>query len=336
MTNVTGFSFRSKFEKLLNDQNREIVIKAFEKVCQMTPFDAMNFIWKITYDPDEAKELFNQDAGTDEVIFSAEKIPSLRNELRFQYEQRNPDWLSLVVPDEIQAVYGTLVNHTDTLVANVVYEHCQFILNVSDQNTVDRVHYLLSNDNERLYFGGLRSLRFTSKEATYLKNYHTQISDLFKTLLDHKVDSSKNLPFVGLSALIENTQKDEHSNVTEEAQTDESVNVTEKVQTNEPANIPEEAQTNKHTDATNERASTKEEQELIDELLDFSHNKQKASAFTALTPEMILKNKEVFIEFWKSRDLNLLVEIHKLGFNLNEVMMKSEKIFTLLEAVDNL
>ena len=57
--------------------------------------------------------------------------------------------------------------------------------------------------------------------------------------------------------------------------------------------------------------------------------------FKALTPEELLVNKAVFEAYVYGSDMNILVEIAKCGFDLNEVIAKAEKIHNFLNAVED-
>lgn len=57
--------------------------------------------------------------------------------------------------------------------------------------------------------------------------------------------------------------------------------------------------------------------------------------FKSLTPEEILINRDVFKAYVSKNDMNILVVIANLGYDLNEVMAKTEKIQNFLLAVEN-
>ena len=60
---------------------------------------------------------------------------------------------------------------------------------------------------------------------------------------------------------------------------------------------------------------------------------QTTPQFRRIYAESIIMYRDAFIPFVMDEDWNMLLEIGKLGFDLNEVMTKKEKICIFLEAV---
>ena len=82
----TKFEFRTKFKKLLNDENYASIISAFNQFCSFDSSKALKVLWKMTYSQDTAmEEVYN--LGLDCKIIPSEKVLVLRNELRYQYEE---------------------------------------------------------------------------------------------------------------------------------------------------------------------------------------------------------------------------------------------------------
>lgn len=63
---------------------------------------------------------------------------------------------------------------------------------------------------------------------------------------------------------------------------------------------------------------------------------ESITQFKKITPEEILKSKESFKKIVESNYLNMLIDIAKLGFDLNEVVDKKEEIFRFINAAENL
>ena len=170
---------------------------------------------------------------------------------------------------------------------------------------INRLLFLLKSDKENNYYGGIRSLFFSYDEADYLKPYHVEIHDMLNALHEHYKNqcgtTSKNLPFEGLANLIEDAGMD----------------------------LPFDL----------EAVPTQTADEVIQEFLDATEPESPAeepvvviSGFLCLTAEAILANKDVFESFIKSDDLNVLFQLGQLGFDLNEVVAKKDKIIALLKA----
>lgn len=289
------FSFRSKFEKLLTDGNRQSVNSLFQQFCNMNSYYATEILWKMTYNGVEPSFDVYRELGIKEEALPSVKLSTLRNELRYQYEKLHHDFMNVYVPDECKEAFNTLAGRSDTITAAVVYEHCQ---RAYIECEVKRILFLLQSEEERNYYGGIRSLIFSRDEANYLKPFHVQIFNLFKAYCDYMQqtdDLSANKPFAGLDKLIQEARK-------------ELIGGTQKEESGE----------------------VNESQQVQDEPK--KETVQTSSEFKPLTPNEIKDHKDVFMLFLETGDLNDLVQIGKLGFDLNKVMAKKEKIRKFLQA----
>lgn len=182
--------FRSKFEKvILNDEQRHIFMSIFEDFLNHTPEEALDILWRLTYDPAEALRIFGKFGITDDFI-SYSTILSFRNELRYQYSHLYPTFLSQL-PNECKTSFISLRDNSDIVVANIVYQKCKF--NVGSNDAFSHTLYLLKHSDEKKHFGGIRSLGFNFRETSYLKEFHLRIYDLFKELLinsDYELNSN--------------------------------------------------------------------------------------------------------------------------------------------------
>jgi len=194
----TKFEFRTKFKKLMNDENSQAIIRAFEKFCSLESEDALDVLWRMTYSQDKAFEEVYK-LGMDNKMISSESFLVLRNELRYQYEKLiQPEFTSFWTEyddEKIQEAYLILEKCTDSIVASVVYDYCHEVLDkpVSD---ISRILFLLKSDKENNYFGGIRSMDFHKpEEAEYLKQYHIEIHNLLEALNTFVNEENFELPF---------------------------------------------------------------------------------------------------------------------------------------------
>lgn len=309
---TTTFAFRTKFGELINDENRSIITAAFERFCKLAPNTACYRLWRLTYvEETEVLDEVLEKFGLDSEIIPLENILLLRNELRIQYEKLHPKFLDVNAPGEkVMYAFAKLYNKTDGITAKVVYDRCLTRLySVEATTTIEGTLDLLCDDkNDKRNFGGIRSLDFNKKEAAYLKPFHMEIHALLKEM--HEYNQSqlppKNKPLAKLDTLVKEAGMElpvsvevESTEVSVETSAQESFETENEVQAEIPEKEPE----------------------------------QTVSGFICLTPEEILSKKDVFISFMENYDLNKLVEIGKLGFDLNEVMAKKELIETFLNAV---
>lgn len=182
----TNFKFRTKFKKLLNDENYSAITSAFEKFCSLDSVDAIEILWRMTYSKDKALEEVYK-LGLDSKIISPENVLALRNELRYQYEQLvQPEFLQFYRDsgETIENAFLELKECTDGIVASIVYESCDLMLCISDED-IARTLGLLEHPKENYYFGGIRSMNFNMEEAEYLKPYHIEIHNLLEAMNNH-------------------------------------------------------------------------------------------------------------------------------------------------------
>ena len=293
---IIPFTFRSKFENLITDENRPVITEAFNTFFKLLPKDACDFLWHLTYKP----SLTLEKIGLSLNIIPLENIFLLRNELRFQYKEKDPTFLNVDLAEECQEAYQELAKHSDVITAAVVYNHCEKHI----YSDVIRTLSLLSNSKENNFFGGLRSLSFSIDESNYLKPFRMEIHNLLKAMYENYQklcgsSSFTNTPFKGLAEIIEENGKDLPFTFADETPSEATAQTCAQV---EDAPSPEEpAQSNPQ------------------------HRRIYA--------ENIFMYRDTFKPFVMNEDWNMLLEIGKLGFDLNEVMAKKEKICIFLEAV---
>lgn len=302
-----AISFRNKFKKLLTEDNYETTASAFQQFCDsFTPEVAIKYLWNMTYLQGdinlEEDELF--------WFFPKENIIALRNELRFQYELRNPGFLDVQVSDECQEAFETLAKRTDAITAKVVLEHCK---NYSylDESSIERTLYLLSSDLENNVYGGIRCLAFDREAASYLQSFHMQIHDLLKALHDARrkeYASYGSNPFAELASMVDKASA-------------------ESMEDKRPASPKPACDMPKSNPKDSGDASETEDKLRI--------VVTKNSGFKELTTAQILKEEACFKEVI-GIDMSILRTLRDSGFDLNEIVDKADKIRTLLMAADEL
>lgn len=295
----TNIIFRNKFKKLIQcETEHEVFVEAFRKFLDLKPEEALDMLWKLTYAP--AINILEK-IGLYACI-SDEMFVALRNELRHQYKEIvHPDFLKVDVPENCKNAFDVLSNKSDIITAAVVYERCQYRM-YADEYAMNRLLFLLKSDKENHNFGGIRSLEFNADESTYLKQFHEQIHDLLMAMYNNVQQQNRsfqNNAFEGLDKLLEDAGMDLPFRMDDI--------VTEVPQA--PIEQPEAEQSAQ------------------------SHN---SVVYKSLTAEEIIAHKAVFASFMKDADLNILVNIGQLGFDLNEVMAKKDAISNLLKAAEAL
>jgi len=307
-TRDTKLVFRNKFAKLIQcDYEHQVFEEAFEKFFALKPEEALDMLWKLTYAPAiNILEKIGLYAGISDEMFIA-----LRNELRHQYKEVHPDFLNVDVPEECQNAFTALKNQTDDIVATIVFNHCSMHQYASEEYMIPHLSRL-QNSKENVHCGGIKGLDFNWNETSYLKQYHGLIHDLLKATYEHYQKqcgmNTSNSPFAVLGKLMENGNTDDLPFYMEK-----NVDVAPQPDAVQPETVqPETVQSETVQPAQNSGPS-----------------------FKSLTAEEIMAHKDAFASFVKDADLNILVQIGQLGFDLNEVMAKKDAISNLLKAIES-
>lgn len=169
------FPYRTKFEKVLTKDNRQLVNDGFRKFCLLQLDTAGKLLWDLDGDNAAAGAVLEY-LGLE--CIPEEYVPLLRNELRHQYERIHGKCFGTdKIPEKWKAAYVELANNTNQIIANTVLWRCQRTLE-RGVPMVERVLYLLNSDSENNYFGGLRQMGFDYHDADYLKPYHMYVHGL--------------------------------------------------------------------------------------------------------------------------------------------------------------
>lgn len=263
-----NFRFRTKFQTFVTEENQQNFLEAFEKFCSFPQERARQFLWRLTYTEWWAYALFNE-IELKSTSISSENYLSLRNELRYQYEKNNPNFLKTKVGEGAQEAQNQLARYNDPIMAYIVTLACKKYLS-KDLCNVEKTLHLLKSDLENFNFGGLRSLEFNDEEARYLLPFSMDIHDLLEALWRF-----------GFSNEETDEQKDE-------------------------------------------------------EKIDADEDNAEVFGFKPLTAEAVLANESEFEDFSFTGDMNTLMKIGSLGFDLNEVVDKKGRIYNLLIAASAL
>ena len=303
-TNEKKFNFRSKFRKYVIEENVPIITEAFEKFDTLSPDEALYFLWELTFSENSACAVIT-DLGLNSKIITPESLIPFRNELRYQYSKSHAKFLTMDVPDSCEAALVALTNATDIIVANIVNKHCHLKIHDTPE-FMSRLLFLLDSEQENNFFGGVRSLNFSMEETHYLKFFHKEIHNLMKALYESKQGGFQNKPFANLAEKLKESGVYVPEKSENEDFSDETIEEFLKIEVSVPAN-------------------NTVKQEIFEK-----------SEFKKLSLEVILLHKDIFMSFAESDDLNLMLPIGNMGFDLNEVMDKKEKIYNFIEAAEAL
>ena len=205
--------FRAKFQKQLvsiPENIRKKISSVTEKFVFSDDDSAcLDTLWLMTVNPVESVKVFGLSVDPNTIPESYEKtekevsesnaiipfslVMALRNELRYQRKQKNPSFMELYIPESCKEAFKALSNATaDPIVTVVAVNHCYEVCQSSADDSIERILFLLDNDRESLFFGGIRSLWFGRKEALVLKPYAKQLHDLLSAIYQEKLANSAN------------------------------------------------------------------------------------------------------------------------------------------------
>ena len=172
---ISKFPYHKKFEKVLNDGNRQAVDAAFEEFCSLKTNAAYRRLWHLTCDGRVIGITLEKMGLAD---WPRKNVELLRNELQYQYEKMHKGCFSTKKLIESWLIaYRALVKQVGPIVAKTVLVRCQATL-AMDRNIVWKVIGLLDNERPEYYFGGLRQMGFSYEEAHYLVHYRKYIREL--------------------------------------------------------------------------------------------------------------------------------------------------------------
>lgn len=205
--------FRAKFQKQLVSIPENICKKLSSVTTKFVLSDddsaCLDTLWLMTVDPVESVKVFGlsvdpntipesygnteKEVSESNAIIPFSLVMALRNELRYQRKQKNPSFMELYITESCKEAFKALSNATaDPIVTVVAVNHCYEVCQSSADDSIERILFLLDNDKESLFFGGIRSLWFGRKEALVLKPYAKQLHDLLYAIYQEKLANSAN------------------------------------------------------------------------------------------------------------------------------------------------
>lgn len=346
-----NFAFRNKFEKLLTDENRCPITSAFQKFCGFDEKEAILHLWHLTTGHKFMDTLDELDLSIDFVG----DLTAFRNELRYQYSLRHPGFLDINAPEYCLTAFDALKNKADSIVATVVYQHCQAHASL-DASEIDRTLYLLGSDREDFQLGGIRNLSNALKDedARYLLPFSKQIGDLLRTLYTNaeltaivqgtphtsaedcshlpfyfgETDKAKKAPLATINSS-ETAGEDAPNAVLATANANEGTKreATSTAETND-SNVPNQ---DLPAHSGNETASVPAQDE--DDTKTFIYG---SAGFEVLNATQILRNQEALLTLFSSEALSILLQLRDKHFDLNEVVGKQAKIMGFIQASNSL
>lgn len=197
--------FRTEFEKIVNDDNRDALQKVFREFHREN-FDRVIrilwYLWRVTksvdYKLEGAMTVAEKFLNSHELcgLIKPEDIGLLRSEFYYQYELRNPSFFHVTAKNEdCLLAFEKMLNTTkDFSIVYYVYE--QFILMLSIYRgtpDLEQILFLIGNGDNLNFFAGMERLNFRWPELYYLKAYREQIYEMFKAIHEYSLsDEVKN------------------------------------------------------------------------------------------------------------------------------------------------
>lgn len=172
---ISKFPYHKKFEKVLNDGNRQAVDAAFEEFCSLSTNAAYRRLWHLTCDRRVIGITLEKMGLAD---WPRENVELLRNELRYQYAKMHKGCFSTKkLMEDWLIAYRTLVKQTNPIIAKAVLFRCKSTLKM-DKRIIVKVVGLLDSEKPEKYLGGLKQMGFNYNEAKYLGDYRKNIREL--------------------------------------------------------------------------------------------------------------------------------------------------------------
>lgn len=303
--------FRASFKKVIKETDIQAIEAAFHKFLDMSQQEALDLLWKLTYQDAEQFDSTIKVLGLTRDMIQPENASTLRNELRHHYG----DNLMSQVSEGCQEAFSALVRQSDAITAYIVYVQCNVTMSVFDTGSIQKLNFLLNNYKEKNYFGGIRMLGFDFVQAEYLKSFYEEIRELFNAL--YKMNS-ENIFGDHLGEVLGRVLSNTKLQLPEEPEST----------TEEEHPVLEEPES-----ATGEEQSALEEPEEIES---FSEDEEEEEEeHPGVNAENVLYDRELFKRF-VAGNLESLIEIKNLGYDLNEVVEKNQEIAAFLKAAENL
>ena len=338
--------FRAKFQKQLVSIPENICKKISSVTAKFVFSDddsaCLDTLWLMTVDPVESVKVFGlsvdpntipesygnteKEVSESNAIIPFSLVMALRNELRYQRKQKNPSFMELYITESCKEAFKALSNATaDPIVTVVAVNHCYEVCQSSADDSIERILFLLDNDKESLFFGGIRSLWFGRKEALVLKPYAKQLHDLLYAIYQEKLANSANFvntPLAGKLQAWRDAHPDSLTASYNEDVTEKESMLSAEIQ--EPiADIPESTKTPNEKETEGDNIKTFKN-------ITASNIVEDADKLADIL-QVINENKELFNDFIVT--YNKIVDI---GYKPEEVLDKASAIQAILNAAKQL
>lgn len=326
-------SFINTFGLSDNVERKERFEKIFQSFGEKTFNEATKILIKLLYGTDEEKEsalnimgltmnpkfqpkgieadillLEDDEPQNNSNIIAEEKIATLANELRFQYQKKHPAFLQVQCNDEryikeLDALKKSMSN--DPLLFFRAVEFCRRVSETKPQ--ADYCIKLMRSEKANEQFNGLRNMGHNKMFAALLEPYSRQIADLLESMSKiHEEDkllmAEPNLgstPFAGLAEMLQN----------------EGITLSDDQQ----AQMPEAEQTSIEEEALTSPLAETENLEISTSVRNYTQNRELIETY-----------------FSGSYDKETLKALRSAGIDLNEICDKEELIISLFENQDEM
>lgn len=338
--------FRAKFQKQLVSIPENICKKISSVTAKFVFSDddsaCLDTLWLMTVEPVTSVKVFGlsidpntipesygnteKEVSESNAIIPFSLVMALRNELRYQRKQKNPSFMELYITESCKEAFKALSNATaDPIVTVVAVNHCYEVCQSSADDSIERILFLLDNDKESLFFGGIRSLWFGRKEALVLKPYAKQLHDLLYAIYQEKLANSANFvntPLAGKLQAWRDAHPDSLTASYNEDVTEKESMLSAEIQ--EPiADIPESTKTPNEEETEGDNIKTFKN-------ITASNIVEDADKLADIL-QVINENKELFNDFIVT--YNKIVDI---GYKPEEVLDKAAAIQAILNAAKQL
>lgn len=209
-TNAT-ISFRSKFEKFLNDETRPIFAAAFKKFCSFSEEKALTILWQFTYKPHEVPFYFEELGLMPEQV-SEEMLPVFISELRSQYKKLYPSFCEVTVPDALRETYEVFTNATSVIVSKHVYDRCTRQMYRPDEIEINLSKMVNEKAYQETRERAIRFFTFGRLETQYLYTFRKPLHDFLEKMYELNLlpttQPFTNTPFACLGDFIKKSGMD--------------------------------------------------------------------------------------------------------------------------------
>ena len=166
----------------------ERVTGVVKKMAEKPEEEMQAFLLRMRIQPETTVSEFSLDQLTEEQIENL--MGKLRGDVIASYKAAHPDcWLADTTEYPIlsKALDGDI-----TLIQFVVGKCCETVYSPSEER--ERIVFLLSSEEEKNRYGGLRAMKFSKEEAGYLKDCANAIGEYYKSLLPEEATNPIKIP----------------------------------------------------------------------------------------------------------------------------------------------